>query len=211
MRGKATGAINVFLVLGILLLAAAGAWWFLREPPLAPNELRITYMHGESCRWQDWTFRIRREVSNNRVSMGGTALSVGRPRIEQKDDRWLRAYSSSGEKLNIQPSELREMRFTTRQSSNSSNQEVVGLDLVTTNNSVRFMQVELPRFSRSRVIVPIASHYFGDQSDDYMTWGNVRMTVAGQPDPECSVDREISLTRPEHSSKRTPQLIEFGH
>lgn len=211
MRQQSNGAINLFLVLGILVIAAGVAWWFLREPPLQPNELRVTYQHNEVCRWQDWSFRIRREVQKNRVSMGGSALSVGRPNIQQKDDQWLRVYSSAGGKLNIDPASLRLMRFITRQTSGSSNQTVLDLEVVTDTGTLRFKPVPLPKFSRSRIMVPLASHYFPDQSDDYMQWGNVRMTLAGTPNPECSVDREISLTRPDHSAKRTPVMIEFGY
>lgn len=210
MKHLANGAISPLLVLAILLVAGLGTWWFLREPPLQPGELRVTYEHGEKCIWRDWTFRVRREVANNRVM--GNALSVGRPDIQVKDDSWLRVYDPNGEKLYVQADDLREMRFTSRPSNhNTSNNEVLALDLVTASGTIRFKPVELPRFSRSRVMVPVASRLFADQSDDYMSWGNVRLTLKGTPVPECSIDREISLTRTGHSKKRTPVLIEFGY
>lgn len=195
---------------GALILVGGGLWWLLREPPLQPGELRVTYDHGELCLWQDWTFRVRRQSANTRV-MGNT-LSMSGHNVEKKDDTTLRVYSPSGEKLFIQSQELRELQFVTRpDSDNPAENTVVSLALVTDSETIGFSPVELPKYSRSRVMVPVASHYFPDQSDDYMTWGNVRLTLAGTVDPDCSIDREISLTRPDHSKKRTPVLIEFGH
>ncbi len=202
--------IKILIGAGLLAIIGAGAWWILREPPLQPGELRVTYEHGESCRWQDWTFRIRRQTPN--TTARGNMLMVAGNTTETKDDTSLRVYSPAGEKLFVQPHALREMRFVSVPSSrNTSSNNVISLDLVTDAETIRFTPVELPRFSRSRVMVPVASRFFPDQSDDYMTWGNVRLTLAGEVEPDCSTDREISLTRPGHSNNRTPRLIEFGH
>ena len=42
-----------------------------------------------------------------------------------------------------------------------------------------------------------------------MNWGNVRMTLVGTVEEDCSIDRVISLTRPEHPKSRTPTHIQF--
>ena len=202
--------MNSLLVLGVLVLAGFGIWWYLQEPPLEPGQLRVTYQHGEVCRWQDWTFKVRRQVPNNRVM--GNAMMVLPPSIETKADDWLRVYSPTGEKLYLQPETLREMRFKSREAqNNSSRNAVTSLELVTESESIVFTAVELPKLSRSRILVPVASRFFPDHSDDYMSWGNVRMTLAGSPEAECTVRDELSLTRPDHSKKRTPVLVEFGY
>ena len=33
-----------------------------RTPPLEPNQIRVTYDHGEARVWNDWLFRIRRQI-----------------------------------------------------------------------------------------------------------------------------------------------------
>ncbi len=52
-------AIAVILV---LLLFGVGAWLMPRTPPLEPNQIRVTYDHGEARVWNDWLFRIRRQI-----------------------------------------------------------------------------------------------------------------------------------------------------
>ena len=207
---RESGGVNLLLLVPIVIALLIAGWWFLlREPPLKPGELRVTFEHGESCRWQDWTFRIRRQNVSTRAR--GNMLTVGPGSTETHDETWLRVYSPSGEPMNIHPSDLRQMTFTVRAASSGSNRVVQSLELVTVSGTTRFEPVELPRFSRSRVMVPVASRFWPDQSDDYMSWGNVRMTLAGTVPASCSTDDEISLTRPEHRSQRTPILIEFGY
>ena len=188
----------------VLALLGAGC-----ETPLAPNEVRVTYDHGESCIWTDWSFRYRRGISNNRAS--GAIMIVGPETHEVRDDTTLRVFSPDAEKLTIPGTDIREMRFIVEpDDNNSSNNRVSYLGIETESGSRVFWPEELPKFSRSRVLVPVASHYFPEVSDEYMTWGNVRMTLAGTVEEGCSIDREISLTRPGHYKKRTPALVEFA-
>ena len=202
--GTAAAIAAVFAV-----LAGVGAWWLIAGSKLAPNEALVTYASGESCKWVDWSFRVRRQVSNNIAKGAVLIVRPGEPEVA--DDTTLRVYSASGEKLVIAREELREFQFTTMPDEfNSSNNQVVSLTVKTATDTLRFMPQELPRFSRSRVLVPVASHYFLEQSDDYMRWGNVRSTFAGTPSPDCTIDREISLTRTGHSKKRTPLSIRFA-
>jgi len=193
----------------ILVLGGALVWWLIAGSSLAPNEILVTYEDGETCKWVDWSFRIRRQVSNNTAR--GAVLITGPGTTEQADDTTLRVFGSSGEKLAIAGQDLREMSFyTTPDENNSSSNRVSSLTIATAADRHRFLAEELPKFSRSRVLVPVASHYFPEHSDDYMSWGNVRMTLAGTASPDCSTDREISLTRPGHPKKRTPAHIQFA-
>ena len=88
--------------------------------------------------------------------------------------------------------------------------EVIAITLETTNRTFRFEAEPLPRFSRSRVLVPVASHYFKEQSDDYMSWGNVRLSIVGTIPQCCESNRPISLTSTDHPKKRTPIQIRFA-
>ncbi len=203
----------LILLLVVVVGIAVAAGWLLYDPepeipPLAANQVRVTYTTGEQCLWNDWSFKIRREVQNNRAR--GNVLITGRPNVETEIDTTLRVYTENGEKLALTRDQLREFSFTTVPDvNNSSNNTVVSLTIKTANNSIRFPAIELPKFSRSRVLVPVASYYFPQQSGDYMRWGNVRMTLAGKAAEGCSIDREISLTRPGHYKKRTPERVEF--
>ena len=194
----------MILIVGI----AMAGWWLLHEPPLKANEIRITFDHGETCRWSDWSFRIRREVVNNRGR--GAVFIPGLPNISQADDTDLRVFAPDGTKLRIFRDDLRQMGLKWLPDPNSGYNNVTTLTLTTASNTISFPATELPKFSRSRVLVPVASHYFPEQDDDFMDWGNVRMTLAGTAPEDCSTDREISLTRPGHPKNRTPILIEFA-
>ncbi len=198
------------LVAGVIVIALiAWLWQGASGPePLAANEIRITYEHGETCKWTDWTFSYLRFVNNNKVS--GNAMIVGpRTRLNQ-DDRTLRVFSPDGEKLTIPAVDLREMILTlSPDPDNSSNNEVQVMRLVTATGSHYFEATPLPKFSRSRVLVPVISHYFPEHSDKYMSWGNARLILIGTAAEDCSTDRAISLTRPGHPKKRTPVHIEF--
>jgi len=179
------------------------------EPPLAPNEILVTYDHGETCKWTDWAFRYRRGITNTQVI--GSALKVGPDNQELADDTTLRVFYKEGEKLTIAGPDIRAMRFAfVPDPDNSGYNEVALLTIDTAAGPVPLFTEPLPKFSRSRVLVPVASHYFLEQSDDYMSWGNVRMTLVGTPSPGCSARREIPLTRPHHSARRTPLKIEFA-
>lgn len=208
MPSKTSSAWPILIVIVLLVAGlAGGAWWLLRTPPLATNEARVTYTTGEQCLWTDWQFTIRREVQNN--SVRGNALIVGRPKVQTATDSVLRVFSATGEKMLME--QIREMNFrTVPDSNNTSNNRVSSLVITTATGEETFRATPLPKFSRSRVLVPVASHYFPKQSDEYTTWGNVRMTLSGTPDAECSIDDEISLTRPGHYKKRTPERVEFG-
>lgn len=178
------------------------------EPPLAPNEILVTYDHGETCKWTDWSFRYRRGIPNTTVI--GNALKVGPDHQEVVDDTTLRVFSYDGEKLTIAGPDIRSMRFAfAPDPDNSGYNEVSLLTIETATGPVPFVTEPLPKLSRSRVLVPVASHYFPEQSDDYMSWGNVRLTLVGTPAEDCSIDRVISLTRPGHPKSRTPTHIRF--
>lgn len=206
---RARGGINILAVIAIAALAIAAAWWFSREPSLKANEVRVTYDNGESCIWRDWAFRVRRAVQNNRAS--GAMLIVGPPSIEKRDDTTLQVYSPSGQALAIAPASLREMEIVTSPDpDNASRNKVDRLTLTTADGILTFTPEELPKFSRSRVLVPVASHYFPDQSDDYMSWGNVYMTLAGTIPAECKAKDEVSLTEDKHFKKQTPAHIQFA-
>lgn len=195
---------------GLFVAAATMALVFTAcsEPPLAPNEILVTYDHGETCKWTDWAFRYRRGITTTQVM--GSALKVGPENQEVVDDTTLRVFSTDGEKLAIAGPDIRAMRFTSGPDpDNSGYNEVSFLTIETVSGNVPFMAEPLPKFSRSRVLVPVASHYFPAQSDDYMSWGNVRLMLVGTAEEGCSTDRVISLTRPGHSKKRTPTHIQF--
>lgn len=199
---KLVAAIAVLLVLGV------GTWFVLRTPPLEPNQVRITYDHGEVCVWNDWSFRIRRQTQNNRVR-GNTLSALPGPTL-QEDDDILRVYDADGNWLTIGSHQIRAMHFeTVVDRDNASRRTVTRLTVQTDDGDRIFEPVPLPKFSRSRILVPIATYYWPDQDADHMTWGNVRMTLAGTPAPDCSIDREISLTRPDHPKSRTPVMVEF--
>jgi hypothetical protein len=195
-------------LIAAVALAAIGIGACSSEPSLAPNELLVTYEHGETCKWTDWAFRYRRGISNNRAS--GSVMVVGPESYEVADDTTLRVFSADGEKLTIAGSDIREMRFTSAPDPDLSGyNEVSLLSIKTVSGDYAFMAEPLPKFSRSRVLVPVASHYFPAQSDDYMSWGNARLILIGTAEAGCSTDRAISLTRPGHPKKRTPVRIQF--
>lgn len=196
-------------VAGIVIAFSTLAGGCSREEPLEPNEILVTYEHGESCKWTDWSFRYRNWKSNNRAS--GAVMIAGPQTAEAKDDSTLRVFSENGEKIAIAGADLRNMWFTVEpDEDNSSDNSVVYLRVETDSDDYTFWPEPLPKFSRSRVLAPVASHYFSDVNDEYMTWGHVRMTLAGSVEEDCSTDREISLTRPDHYKKRTPLHIRFA-
>jgi hypothetical protein len=86
---------------------------------------------------------------------------------------------------------------------------VISLNLTTATSSYRFAAEELEKFSRARVLVPVASHYFPGHSDDYRHWGDAEMTLAGTVPPECKARDEIPLTDTDHWRKHTPVQITF--
>ncbi|MEM7362690.1 MAG: hypothetical protein AAF525_01590 [Pseudomonadota bacterium] len=199
---KFVALVAVFLVLGV------GAWLLFRTPPLEPNQIRVTYHHDEVCVWNDWSFRIRRQTQNNRVR--GNALSALPGPTLQKDDDVLRVYDADGNWFTLGSHQINAMVFDTKvDSDNASQRTVTRLTLQSDEGDQVFEPIPLPKFSRSRVLVPIATFYWPEQDADHMTWGNVRMTLAGTPEPGCSIDREISLTRPGHPKGRTPRHVEF--
>lgn len=194
---------------GLLVAGVVAAlWWILREPPLAANEVRVRYLHGETCILTDWSFRVRRFVSRSWAR--GPVLRTGPPDIQAVDDTSLRIFSPMGEKLVIHRGDLRLLRFNIVEDDDPYGRRVSSVTIETRTGRTRIPALALPRFSRSRVLVPVASHYFPQHSDDYMSWGNVRMTLVGTPSPGCSARREIPLTRPHHSARRTPLKIEFA-
>lgn len=198
---RRAGVVAAAATMGLVLTACS-------EPPLAPNEILVTYDHGETCKWTDWAFRYRRGITSTQVI--GNALKVGPENQELADDTTLRVFSNEGEKLTIAGPDIREMRFAfVPDPDNSGYNEVALLTIDTAAGAVPFFTEPLPKFSRSRVLVPVASHYFPEQSDDYMSWGNVRLMLVGTVEESCSTDRVISLTRPEHPQSRTPAHIEF--
>jgi hypothetical protein len=210
-RATASKRSAIPLIAGALafLLLAVGGWWLTRPEPLAANEILVTYDNGESCKWTDWSFRYRRAVQNNRAM--GNALMVGPPSFQVEDDTTLRVFDAYGGKLEIPGEQIREMRLTTvARPENSGYNRAISITVETADGSHRFSAEELPKFSRSRVLVPVASHYFPEQSDDYMSWGNVRLTLAGTVPPECGSSDEISLTGTDHSRKHTPAQITFS-
>lgn len=216
-RGKSTASAATSkrgatpLIAGVLglLLFAIGGWWLTRPEPIAANEILVTYDNGETCKWTDWSFRYRRAVQNNRAM--GNALMVGPPSYQVKDDTTLRVFDATGKKLEIAGEQIRELRLTTvARPENSGYNRALSITVDTADGMHRFSAEELPKFSRSRVLVPVASHYFPEQSDDYMSWGNVRLTLAGTVASECSSSDEISLTSTDHSKRRTPAQITFA-
>ena len=207
--GKPVGLILVAAVIVIVIAVIALTWQGSSSPePLAANEIRVSYEHGETCKWTDWTFRYLRYVSNNKAS--GNVMIVGPQTRLNRDDRTLRVFSENGDKLTIPAAELREMILSVGPDpDNSYNKEVQLIRVVTASASHYFETTPLPKFSRSRVMVPVISYYFPEHSDKYMSWGNARLILMGTAAEDCSTDRVISLTRPEHPKKRTPVHIEF--
>lgn len=198
---RRVGLVAAAATLALVLTACS-------EPPLAPNEILVTYDHGETCKWTDWAFRYRRGITSTQVI--GNALKVGPENQELADDTTLRVFSNEGEKLTIAGPDIRAMRFAfVPDPDNSGYNEVALLTIDTAAGPVPLFTEPLPKFSRSRVLVPVASHYFPAQSDDYMSWGNVRLMLVGTAEEGCSTDRVISLTRPEHPQSRTPAHIKF--
>lgn len=193
----------VVSVLAVVVIGGCGS-----ESPLAANELLVTYEHGETCKWTDWSFRYRRGVRNNKAM--GNMMMAGPEGQEIANDTTLRVFSSEGEKLTIAGPDIRAMRFMSAPDpDNSGYNEVSVLTLETESGTYQFAAEPLPKFSRERVLVPVASHYFPAQSDDYMNWGNVRLMLMGTVEEGCSTDRVISLTRPGHPKKRTPNRVQF--
>lgn len=196
------------VVIVVMVVLVAGLWRDTGPEPLAPNQIRITYEHGETCTWTDWTFTYIRLVSNNRAR--GNTLMVGPQTRLTREDRTLRVFSPDGEKLAIPAADLREMILEVRPDpDNTSSHEVQVNRVVTASGTYVFEATPLPKFSRSRVLVPVISYYFPEHSDKYMTWGNARLFLSGTVPEDCSTDRVISLTRPEHPQSRTPVHIEF--
>ena len=197
------------IIVTAIIVILAGTWWFFREPMLKVDEIRITYDHGETCLLKDWSFRIRRKVTNN--SGRGETLKMNRHRVQQVDDTDLRVFSPTGEKLLILRKNLRQIELMSSPDLDYDGyNQVISLTLSTAADTIVFDSVELPGFSRSRVLVPVASHFFPEQNDEYMTWGNIRMTLAGTVQGKCSTNREIHLTDPSHAKSHTPVLIEFA-
>ena len=98
----------------------------------------------------------------------------------QKDDDTLRVYDMEGNWLTIRSHQLNAMRFDTRVDiDNAAQLTVTRLTFETDDGDQTFEPVPLPRFSRSRVLLPIATLYWPDQDADHMIWGNARMTLAG--------------------------------
>jgi hypothetical protein len=201
---------GLLLVAGVIVIGVT-VWIWQRSSgpePLAANELRITYEHGETCKWTDWSFSYLRFVSNNKAR--GNVMIVGPRTRLNHDDKTLRVFSPDGEKLTIPAADLREMILTVSPDpDNSSNNEVQVNKVVSASGSYYFEATPLPKFSRSRVLVPVISHYFPEHSDKYMSWGNARLILMGTVAEHCSTDRVISLTRPGHPKKRTPVHVEF--
>ncbi len=197
-------------VLLAIALSVTAIWWFLHEPPLADNEIRITYLDGRICRLKDWSFKIKKRPSRN--SVHGGMLQMGRSKYqwETVEDTDLRIYSSMGEKLHIPRSKLRQIVFQSESHPDiGTDKRTVNITVTTTDDIFSFDATELPHFSRKRLLVPVASHYFPDHDDDYMSWGDVILTLNGTPEDSSCPNRDVGLTRPDHPLDRTPVRIEF--
>jgi hypothetical protein len=207
-KGGYMGKLTSILLAAILL--ATAAWWLLHEPSIAENEIRITYLDGKTCLVKDWSFLIKRRASMSNASDGMMRKCRSNSQWDTVKDTDLRIYSSTGEKLHIPREKLLEITFDSQSHPDIGNDKrTVNITISTTDNLFSIDAEELPDFSRKRLLVPVASHYFPDQDDDYMSWGNVIMTINGTVEDQSCPDRDVGLTRPDHPADRTPVRIEF--
>ncbi len=197
-------------VLAVILLAAA-AWWILHEPSLADNEIRITYLDEKTCVLKDWSFKIRKRASIHNMVNGGM-LQMGRPKSpwQTVEDTDLHIYSPMGEELHIPRSKLRQIVFESQSHPDIGNDKrTVRITVTTTDDIFSFDATELPNFSRTRLLVPVASYYFPNEGDDAVRKGNIILTIDGTPEDDSCPNRDVSLTRTDHPANRTPVRIEF--
>lgn len=212
-NGESSGGAKRFVLIAaavvVVLAGATGAWWM--SPPINDlgNNVLVTFEDGKKCRLSEWGFRYRRAFSNNR-SRGG-ALMVGRTQFEIRDDQTLRIVGPDGDKLALEVGAIREIRFEpVAHEYNTSRRAVNAMTLVTPSDWLYFTPQEIPRFSRSRLLVPDASHYYDNKHNDkYKHWAAVTVSLKGIPTPECGDRTEFNLTAHDHPKSWTPMKIQF--
>jgi hypothetical protein len=200
------------LVAAMLVLLAGGAAAAWNLYPLAPaqgEDILVSFENGVTCRLSEWTFRYRR--AHTQTQARGNVLIVGRTLYESTTDDTLRIFAPNGDKLTIPGMALREINITSQpDEDNRSRRRVLTMSVAGKAQTVDFTPQAIPRLSRSRLLIPEASHYFPERyDDDYIDWHGVSVWLSGRPSQECKGHGDINLTAEAYPRKWTPKRLDF--